>query len=158
MRIRKIDKEIMEEFFHGEKMKMTANNKDQNIRSYTSKDKKCGFIIGMENNKALVGLLINTMIEHKDQFNVIITNYKKMLVGLILDKSLQNDIIKHAQKPVENNYDEDDEDEFDEDLPYAYTNGQWTPCPYCGSRNVTTFCDGTAKCDECGREYRYLQF
>lgn len=37
----------------------------------------------------------------------------------------------------------------------AYTHGKMFPCPYCGSNDVNTFCDGTAKCDNCGGEYKY---
>lgn len=37
----------------------------------------------------------------------------------------------------------------------AYTYGHFRPCPYCGSDDVTTFCDGTAECNACGGEYTY---
>lgn len=37
----------------------------------------------------------------------------------------------------------------------AYTHGRFRPCPYCGSDDVTTFCDGTAECNACGGEYTY---
>lgn len=37
----------------------------------------------------------------------------------------------------------------------AYTHGRLRPCPYCGSDDVTTFCDGTAECNDCGGEYTY---
>ena len=37
----------------------------------------------------------------------------------------------------------------------AYTHGHLRPCPYCGSNNVRTYCDGTAECASCGGEYTY---
>lgn len=37
----------------------------------------------------------------------------------------------------------------------AFTHGRIRPCPYCGSNNVNTFCDGTAECNSCGGEYIY---
>lgn len=37
----------------------------------------------------------------------------------------------------------------------AYTHGRFRPCPYCGSDDVNTFCDGTAECNACGGEYTY---
>lgn len=37
----------------------------------------------------------------------------------------------------------------------AYTHGQLRPCPYCGSNDVRTYCDGTAECESCGGEYTY---
>lgn len=37
----------------------------------------------------------------------------------------------------------------------AYTHGRMRPCPYCGSNNVQTYCDGTAECESCGGEYTY---
>lgn len=37
----------------------------------------------------------------------------------------------------------------------AYTHGSLGPCPYCGSNNVRTYCDGTAECESCGGEYTY---
>ena len=36
----------------------------------------------------------------------------------------------------------------------AYTHGDLN-CPYCGSSNRRTYIDGTAECNNCGREYRY---
>lgn len=37
----------------------------------------------------------------------------------------------------------------------AYTYGRISPCPYCGSRSVQSYADGTAVCESCGGEYRY---
>lgn len=37
----------------------------------------------------------------------------------------------------------------------AYTYGRLRPCPYCGSDDVNTFCDGTAECNACGGKYTY---
>lgn len=39
----------------------------------------------------------------------------------------------------------------------AYTHGRFSPCPYCGSSSVRTFCDGTAECKSCGGEYVYYR-
>lgn len=36
----------------------------------------------------------------------------------------------------------------------AYTHGHMS-CPYCGTSDVRTFCDGTAECNKCGGEYVY---
>lgn len=44
---------------------------------------------------------------------------------------------------------------FSEKRTGAYTHGKMSPCPYCGSRDVQTFCDGTAECASCGGEYTY---
>ena len=35
------------------------------------------------------------------------------------------------------------------------TYGRLQPCPHCGSRNVNTYCDGTAKCNDCDKWYYY---
>lgn len=35
-----------------------------------------------------------------------------------------------------------------------FTNGSLR-CPYCGTNDVRTFCDGTAECNKCGGEYTY---
>lgn len=37
----------------------------------------------------------------------------------------------------------------------VYTHVRMRPCPYCGSDDITTYCDGTAEYESCGREYRY---
>lgn len=37
----------------------------------------------------------------------------------------------------------------------AYTHGRLRPCPYCGSDDIDTYCDGTAECNDCGGEYTY---
>ena len=36
-----------------------------------------------------------------------------------------------------------------------HTHGHWGACPYCGSRSISTYIDGTAECNHCGRMFRY---
>jgi len=41
------------------------------------------------------------------------------------------------------------------DGPMIYTHGRLRPCPYCDSDDITTYIDGTAYCNQCGKWYRY---
>lgn len=36
-----------------------------------------------------------------------------------------------------------------------HTHGNIGTCPYCGSRNISTYINGTAECNRCGRSFRY---
>ena len=42
-----------------------------------------------------------------------------------------------------------------EDGPMIHTHGRLRPCPYCDSDDITTYIDGTAYCNQCGKWYRY---
>ena len=42
-----------------------------------------------------------------------------------------------------------------DDGPMIHTHGRLRPCPYCDSDDITTYIDGTAYCNQCGKWYRY---
>lgn len=42
-----------------------------------------------------------------------------------------------------------------EDGPMIHTHGQIWPCPYCNCDDITTYIDGTAHCNQCGKWFRY---
>lgn len=51
------------------------------------------------------------------------------------------------------NYDNDYSDlKESESLPFTHGVLQ---CPYCSSNYISTYIDGTAECDRCGKEFRY---
>ena len=43
-----------------------------------------------------------------------------------------------------------------DDGPMAFTHGRIRPCPYCGYNGTSTYVDGTAQCDSCGKWFRYV--
>ena len=42
-----------------------------------------------------------------------------------------------------------------DDRALVHTHGRMSPCPYCGSDDVTTYMDGTANCHHCQEWYKY---
>jgi uncharacterized protein (DUF983 family) len=56
------------------------------------------------------------------------------------------------QNEYEDMYYEEDEEAY---VEMSFTKGRIDECPYCGSHSISTYIDGTAECDECGREFRY---
>jgi hypothetical protein len=151
------DKIIISVFLPNEEMEFDRSDEDGFMRSYKNKNDDVVLIVFEKLNltgvsKIIPGLLINP------HFQVAITRFDDMiLVFMTKDRPLRI-VLKKAQEP-QKDFDEDENNEccYEEDKPYAHTNGKWTPCPYCGSKYVTTFMDGTAQCDDCKREYRYLQ-
>lgn len=169
MRLPKIDKEIIEHFFPGKKLKCMAKFDDHNVRFYVSKDKSYAITIGSgeKSIKPLVEMYTRLMVARRDGFNVIITNCDDYVVVLLAETSyFKLKVVHPVVLPKVNNEDnefednefEDDYDHNHNDMPYAYTNGRWYPCPYCGSDRITTYMDGTAQCDDCKREFTYMKF
>ena len=154
MRIRKIDKEILETIFPNEKMKFLQATPDKKLRGYTNSNNIALFICDKSISRVVVDSFTQIMLKNKN-FDVVISHHKdKILVTMTkIDKSPK----PQANAIEEEYYDEEDYCQQD-DMPYAYTNGYWTPCPYCGSDRISTFMDGTAKCDDCKREFTYMQF
>lgn len=151
------DKIIISVFLPNEEMEFYRSDEGGIMRSYKNKNDDITLIIFEKLNitgvsKLIPGLLLNP------HFQVAITRFDDMILVFLTEDRPVRIVLKEAQKP-QNGYDEEDnnEDCCEDDKPYAYTNGKWTPCPYCGSKYVTTFMDGTAQCDDCKREYRYLQ-
>ena len=94
------------------------------------------------------------MLRHK-KFNVVMSKYKdKILVTMTKIEESP----KSKTMVVEEKFDDEDDDCQHDDMPHAYTNGRWSPCPYCGSDRISTFMDGTAQCDNCKREFTYMRF
>ena len=151
-----IDKEIFTEFLPNEVMTYYKGD-ERLMRSYKNQNGEITLVIfDRINEKGIAALLPGILLN--PHFHVAITRYKdKVLVFMSEERTIKFDF-KEEQKPQkEYNVDDTDEDCDDEDQPYAYTNGRWSPCPYCGSKNISTFMDGTAQCDDCKREFRYLQ-
>jgi hypothetical protein len=162
MRLPNIDKDIIAKFSQGVEMHFYKKIQGRSLRFYRSKDKKIILTIAnYEDARDLIDLYTRIMVVRRDDFKVVITRYKNQVVVLMSDHI---PFIVKLEKPklrVKEQYDVDDEheeddDEYIEEMPYAYTNGRWCPCPYCGSRRISTFWDGTAQCDDCKREFRYL--
>lgn len=153
-----IDKKILERFFSGYKYEQYQTAENNNVRAYKIDDKDISLIIiEKETIRFAVELFTKLMFLRKDIHSVI-TNYDEHIVIITTQSFVINILLKKPHvKPnssIEDNtyFDE----ESDEDDSIAFTNGKWSPCPYCGSRRITTFMDGTAQCDECKREFRYL--
>ncbi len=150
------DKMIISLFLPNEKMEFFRSDDKGHIRSYKNSNGDVSLLIFEGINEkgvsaALPGLILNP------HFNVGITRFDGMILVFLTKERPVRVVVGKAPVP-EKDYDEDDEEDYsEEEKPYAYTNGKWTPCPYCGSKYVTTFMDGTAQCDDCKREYRYLQ-
>lgn len=152
-----IDKEIISKYLPNEEMKYYKGD-GKMMRSYQNHNGEVTLIIFERINEKgvsnlLPGMLLNPF------FHVAITRYKDMILVFITKDRPISIVLEETPKP-EKYFDEDDTDEDSDgdDQPYAYTNGRWSPCPYCGSKNISTFMDGTAQCDDCKREFRYLQY
>lgn len=160
MKIRKEDKEILDKIFPNEKMKYTNTAGNKEVRFFSNKDGDIRFLIcEREAAKKMVEFYVQLMTQNKN-FHVVITHYKDKIIVFMTQRRPMRVAIGRPFMPIidgpEERYDKDNFD--DDNEPYAYTNGQWFPCPYCHSKNVTTFMNGTAQCEDCGKEYRYLQF
>ena len=153
-----IDKEIFSEFLPNEVMTYYQGDEKKLVRSYKNQNGKITLLIFERiNEKGIAALLPNVLLN--PIIHVAITRYKDKILIFMTEDRLIRFVFKEAQIP-QKDCDADDNDEglFEDDQPYAYTNGRWSPCPYCGSKNISTFMDGTAQCDDCKREFRYLQY
>ena len=155
--IPEIDKQILGRFFSGYKYEQYQTAENNKVRAYKIDDKDISLmIIEKETIRLAVEIFTKLMLLRKDIHSVI-ANYDEHIV-IITTKSFVINIL--LEKPhvkcssVEDNafFDEGN----DEDDSIAFTNGKWSPCPYCGSKRISTFMDGTAQCDECKREFRYM--
>ena len=150
-----IDKEIINLFLPNEKMTFYKGDEINIFRSYQNEN---GDITLLIFDKLIPDMLKDLFLNRN--FDVSVIRYKdKLLVFLTKGKQIRV-FFEEKMKPqvdIVNTINEDEFNEDDEDQPYAYTNGRWTPCPYCGSDRISTFMDGTAQCDDCKREFRYLQ-
>ena len=161
MRLPNIDKDIIAKFSQGAEMHFYKKLPGKSLRFYSSKDKKLSLTIASyKDARYLIDLYTRIMVVRRDVFKVVITRFKDQVVVLMSDRipfhvELEKPIIK-VKEQYDVDDEEDDDDEYIEEMPYAYTNGRWCPCPYCGSRRISTFWDGTAQCDDCKREFRYL--
>lgn len=151
------DKMIISLFLPDEKMEFLRSDNGGHMRSYKNSNGDVTMIFFEGISEKGVSAILPELILNP-HFNVGITKLDGMILVFLTKDRPVRVVVGKAQEP-QNDYEEDDNDEdcCEDDQPYAYTNGKWTPCPYCGSKNVTTFMDGTAQCDDCKREYRYLQ-
>lgn len=156
--IPKIDKKILGRFFPEYKYEQYEAAENNNVRAYKIDDKDISLmIIEKETIRLAVELFTKLMLLRKDIHSVI-TNYDEHIViittkSFVINILLEEPHVKHNSSIEDNAY---FDEESDEDDSIAFTNGKWSPCPYCGSRRISTFMDGTAQCDECKREFRYM--
>lgn len=156
--IPKIDKKILGRFFPEYKYEQYKAAENNNVRAYKIDDKDISLmIIEKETIRFAVELFTKLMLLRKDIHSVI-TNYDEHIViittkSFVINILLEEPHVKHNSSIEDNAY---FDEESDEDDSIAFTNGKWSPCPYCGSRRISTFMDGTAQCDECKREFRYM--
>lgn len=155
MRIRKIDKEILDQFFPNKMMRLMQATPDKRLRAFTNNEDGIALFIGEKSASKEVVNSFTRLMQSDKRFHVVISHYKDKILVLLT-------LIQEPPKPktlvVEEEFDDDDDCSNQDEMPYAYTNGRWTPCPYCGSDRITTFWDGTAQCDDCKREFTYWQF
>lgn len=156
--IPEIDKQILGRFFSGYKYEQYQTAENNKVRAYKIDDKDISLmIIEKETIRLAVELFTKLMLLRKDIHSVI-TNYDEHIV-IIMTKTfainilLENPHVKQSSSIEDNTYFDDNSVEYDS---IAFTNGKWSPCPYCGSKRISTFMDGTAQCDECKREFRYM--
>lgn len=156
-KIPEIDKQILGRFFSGYKYERYQTEENGKVRAYKIGDKDISLmIIEKETIRVAVELFTKLMLLRKDIHSVI-TNYDEHIVIITTQSFVINVLLEKPQvkcKSVEDDafFDEGN----DEDDTIAFTNGQWSPCPYCGSKRISTFMDGTAQCDDCKREFRYM--
>lgn len=157
-KIPKIDKEILGRFFPGYKYEQYEAAENNNVRAYKIDDKDISLmIIEKETIRFAVELFTKLMLLRKDIHSVI-TNYDEQIViittkSFVINILLEEPHVKHNSSIEDNAY---FDEESDEDDSIAFTNGKWSPCPYCRSKRISTFMDGTAQCDDCKREFRYM--
>ena len=157
-KIPKIDKEILGRFFPGYKYEQYEAAENNNVRAYKIDDKDISLmIIEKETIRFAVELFTKLMLLRKDIHSVI-TNYDEQIViittkSFVINILLEEPHVKHNSSIEDNAY---FDEESDEDDSIEFTNGKWSPCPYCGSKRISTFMDGTAQCDDCKREFRYM--
>jgi len=153
-----IDIEILERFFPGYKYQQYDSSDNNKVRGYKIDDKDISLmIIEKETIRVAVELFTKLMLLRKDIHSVI-TNYDEQIViittkSFVINILLEEPHVKHNSSIEDNAY---FDEESDEDDSIAFTNGKWSPCPYCGSKRISTFMDGTAQCDDCKREFRYM--
>ena len=160
MRLPKIDKEIIEKYSQGYELKFYAKVKGKGVRMYMSNDKNYTLTISNRTEaQYLIDFNIRLMIVRRELFKIVITRYKDQIVVLMGEKTPFHIELEKPLVNIDKEYVDDyeyDNSDYKEELPYAYTNGRWSPCPYCGSEKISTFWDGTAQCDDCKREFRYM--
>ena len=152
-----IDIEILERFFPGYKYQQYDSSDNNKVRGYKIDDKDISLmIIEKETIRVAVELFTKLMLLRKDIHSVI-TNYDEHIVIITTQSFVINILLEKPQVKCSSVEDDAFFDEGnDEDDTIAFTNGQWSPCPYCGSKRISTFMDGTAQCDDCKREFRYM--
>ena len=150
------DKIIISVLLPNEKMEFYRSGIEGHMRSYKNNNGDVTLIIfeGF-NEKGLSSILPGLMLN--PHFNVAITRYDGMVLVFLTEKRPVRVVLGEDQEPQNDCDTANKEEGCEEGKPYAYTNGKWSPCPYCGSKCITTFMDGTAQCDDCKREFRYLQ-
>ena len=98
----------------------------------------------------------------------IVKNNNKIVLSHNIAIGVKNEINDMDDEEIineDNYYDNCEEDEYniEEDgdeyildkSQMKYTHGVFSPCPYCGSKYIHTYIDGTAKWDKCNRWFCY---
>ena len=157
--ISEIDKQILRKYFSGYKYEQYQTAENGKVRAYKINDKDISLMITEKDTiRFAVEIFTKLMLLRKDIHSVI-TNYDEHIVIIMtqtfsINIMLENPNVKQSSSIEDNTYFDDNSDEDDS---IAFTNGQWSPCPYCGSKRISTFMDGTAQCDDCKREFRYMK-
>ena len=156
--ISEIDKQILRKYFSGYKYEQYQTAENSKVRAYKINDKDISLMITEKDTiRFAVEIFTKLMLLRKDIHSVI-TNYDEHIVIITTQSFVINILLEKPQVKCSSVEDDAFFDEGnDEDDTIAFTNGQWSPCPYCGSKRISTFMDGTAQCDDCKREFRYMK-
>ena len=156
--ISEIDKQILRKYFSGYKYEQYQTAENGKVRAYKINDKDISLMITEKDTiRFAVEIFTKLMLLRKDIHSVI-TNYDECIVIITTQSFVINILLEKPQVKCSSVEDDAFFDEGnDEDDTIAFTNGQWSPCPYCGSKRISTFMDGTAQCDDCKREFRYMK-
>ena len=72
------------------------------------------------------------------------------------EEIFDNDHLFYDNSDVICDIEEKKDDEYIPDKSLMkYTHGVFSPCPYCGSKSIRTYTDGTAKCESCKQWFCY---
>ena len=151
-----------------------AFEKKEMVSCYVVKHSDEGLIVDISGFEAILPYSLLEIANEKHSNNLIgkvievyiIKVYKKTSVIIVSQKPFDDDVALSIWGVLEdedmyeddNNKDDDSHDDFEiqpDISEMVCTHGTMWPCPHCGSRDVQTYIDGTAKCRNCGGWYYY---
>ena len=98
----------------------------------------------------------------KSSGNKLILSHNNAIGVESVNDDLDDEEIIDNDHMFDDNIDENcdiEEEKDDEYIPeksqMKYTHGVISPCPYCGSKSIHTYTDGTAKCENCKQWFCY---